>query len=284
MGARYDSSMSRGPIGRDQELADLVATLATAAAGDGQIVEVVGDAGIGKSTLLDALVARAVVEGARVWRHAPTRAGDRTALVGSGCAGRQRHRVRTGQDEPGGAARRASPPRRRGAGASLRGSLGVGVGPHGYHPSPRGARARSSTHRWPLYAVEIARLVAPGTVSTTPWCRPSLRATLRSRVDALPQATVAVLRAAALLAVPRIDLLAAALPEIDVLAACAAAEVSGIVTIGPQQQFDRVSIWSCSVIRCSPQLRSTQCRRSIDAAYTVCSRTWCRTSVSGPPT
>ena len=311
--------MSRGPIGRDQELADLVATLATAAAGDGQIVEVVGDAGIGKSTLLDALVARAVVDGARVWRHAPTR--PEIGLPWSGLAALVANATESEL------ARMSPPARRHLAAATSAGSTDTvepqmvafaltelldGCGRrdrpplvlviddvHWLDQTSAGALsyairgvprrhgvvvlARRSGEAWalepdrlvpadnyrlleldglnaialreliaatgitlrraelelvhrrtggnPLYAVEIARLVGSGHRVDDAMVPPSLRATLRSRVDALPQATVAVLRAAALLAVPRIDLLTAALPEIDVLAACAAAEVSGIVTI-----------------------------------------------------
>lgn len=54
-------------------MAGLVATFARAGAGDGQIVEIVGEAGIGKSTLLDAFAEHALAKGARMWRHAPTK-------------------------------------------------------------------------------------------------------------------------------------------------------------------------------------------------------------------
>jgi DNA-binding NtrC family response regulator/predicted ATPase len=64
--ARLGASRWRGPfVGRTEELALLESRLAVAIAGRGQVVNVAGDAGIGKSRLLVELVARPALEGAR---------------------------------------------------------------------------------------------------------------------------------------------------------------------------------------------------------------------------
>lgn len=61
-------------VGRESELATLIARLDHAHAGHGGIVDVVGEAGIGKTTLLDELAHRAQRAGGLVWRTAPTQA------------------------------------------------------------------------------------------------------------------------------------------------------------------------------------------------------------------
>lgn len=61
-------------VGRESELATLVARLDQADAGHGGAADVVGEAGIGKTTLLDELALRARRAGGLVWRTAPTQA------------------------------------------------------------------------------------------------------------------------------------------------------------------------------------------------------------------
>lgn len=60
------SSVGSAPIGRDGELTTLLDLIDRASAAGGHVVLVVGDAGLGKTTLLDAAVARAAANGVTV--------------------------------------------------------------------------------------------------------------------------------------------------------------------------------------------------------------------------
>ncbi len=65
---RVTAADRKGLFGRDQELADLVQALDTATRGNGQLVLVTGDAGIGKTSLLEALAGHVAVTDVRmVW-------------------------------------------------------------------------------------------------------------------------------------------------------------------------------------------------------------------------
>ena len=66
-GARRPAEAGRAPfVGRERELADLVAGLEDAIAGRGRLFLLVGEPGIGKSRLADELIAHAKARGARV--------------------------------------------------------------------------------------------------------------------------------------------------------------------------------------------------------------------------
>lgn len=66
--------MPSSVVGRESELASLRSLLAAADSGRGGAVDLVGEAGIGKTTLLDEFTHRAERTGALAWRTAPTRA------------------------------------------------------------------------------------------------------------------------------------------------------------------------------------------------------------------
>src|ERR1700744_3251105 len=55
--------MKRGILGRDTELAALAGAVRSAGAGDGSVMLISGEAGIGKSTLVDAVRAQLPAEG-----------------------------------------------------------------------------------------------------------------------------------------------------------------------------------------------------------------------------
>src|SRR5437868_1650839 len=68
--------MPRVFVGRERELAALEASLARATAGRGGLTRIVGEPGVGKSRLADALVERAFASGltvgwARCWEGSP---------------------------------------------------------------------------------------------------------------------------------------------------------------------------------------------------------------------
>src|SRR5262245_38957281 len=73
-----DSHEIRGRVfvGRDEELRVLAAELAEAAAGHGRLVSVTGDAGSGKTRLVEEFVARAQIPSGRVvWGPCPEQPG-----------------------------------------------------------------------------------------------------------------------------------------------------------------------------------------------------------------
>ena len=82
-----------------------------------------------------------------------------------------------------------------------------------------------------MYAIELVRTAPPGSSFDDASLPVSLRDTVGARVRALPHGTRQVLGAAALTAKPSLDVLAMALPELDVLDALAPAEANGVVAL-----------------------------------------------------
>lgn len=91
------------------------------------------------------------------------------------------------------------------------------------------ATIQARTNGNPLYVVEIARALAAGASLASALQPASAGAALTARVEGLPARTRAALRAAALLATPRVDVIASVVD--DPLDALAAAEEAGVVTI-----------------------------------------------------
>lgn len=93
------------------------------------------------------------------------------------------------------------------------------------------ARLHQRTGGNPLYAIELARATTAGASPDTVQLPASLRDTVGARLHALPADTRRVLGAAAAAARPTTGLLAAALPDIDVLEALEPAEAAGIAVL-----------------------------------------------------
>lgn len=83
----------------------------------------------------------------------------------------------------------------------------------------------------PLYAIELARVVRAGRLLDAAELPASLRETIGARIDAVPAEVRRVLAAAALATQPRVAVLRAALPDVDVLAALEAAEQAAVIEL-----------------------------------------------------